>query len=79
MKLKIKLEKSYNHYDCTDKELYDIIQNSLFELNSLYKRLDEIPNIYEEEKISLYNIIDIFWNIELERNNKGKVEVSPNE
>lgn len=70
MALKIKLEKSFNHYNCTEKEIYDIIQNSLSELNSLYKRLDEIPNIYEEEKTSLYNIIDIFWNVELDKRNK---------
>lgn len=72
MNLKIKLEKSFNHYNCTEKEIYDIIQNSLSELNSLYKRLDEIPNIYEEEKTSLYNIIDIFWNVELDKSNKEK-------
>lgn len=65
MKLKINLNKSYNHYDYIEKEVYDIIKDSLSELNTLYKRLDGISNIYEEEKIALYNIIDIFWNIEL--------------
>lgn len=72
MNLKIKLEKSFNHYNYTEKEIYGIIKNSLCELNNLYKRLDEIPNIYEEEKISLYNIIDIFWNVELDKSNKEK-------
>lgn len=64
MQFKINFEKSYNHHNYTEDEVYEIIKKSLSEINELYKRIDEIDGIYEEEKISLYNIIDIFWNIE---------------
>lgn len=79
MKLIINYKKSYNHYGCTENEIYEIIKSSLKELNNLYDKVDEISQITDEQKNSLYNIIDIFWNVELSKSNKEKVEVSQNE
>ncbi len=63
MKIIINPEKSYSHYCYTEDELYKIIKMSLEDVNSLYAKLDKIEDVSDEEKISLYNIIDIFWNI----------------
>ena len=60
MKLIINTKKSYNHYDYTENEIYEIIKSSLKELNNLYNKADEVSQITDEQKNSLYNIVDIF-------------------
>lgn len=66
LKLKIDLSRTFNHYDMSDKEVYDILKQDVKYINDLCDRLDDIEEISDEEKNSIYNIIDILWNVELE-------------
>lgn len=66
LKLKIDLSHTFNHYDMDNKEVYDILKQDVKYINDLYERLDDIEGISDEEKKSIYDIIDILWNIELE-------------
>ena len=66
LKLKIDLSRTFNHYDMSNKEVYDILKQDVKYINDLCDRLDDIEEISDEEKNSIYNIIDILWNVELE-------------
>ena len=66
LKLKIDLSHTFNHYDMNNKEAYDILKQAVKDINDLYERLDDIEEISDEEKNSIYNIIDILWSVELE-------------
>lgn len=66
LKLKIDLSRTFNHYDMNNKEVYDVLKQAIKDINDLYERLDGIEEISDEEKNSIYNIIDILWNVELE-------------
>ena len=66
LKLKIDLSRTFNHYDMSDKEVYDILKQDVKYINDLCDRLDDIEEISDEEKNSIYNIIDILWSVELE-------------
>lgn len=66
LKLKIDLSHTFNHYDMDNKEVYDILKQAIKDINNLDDRLDDIEGISDEEKKSIYDIIDILWNIELE-------------
>ena len=66
LKLKIDLSHTFNHYDMNNKEVYDILKRAVKDINNLYERLDDIEGISDEEKKSVYDIIDILWNVELE-------------
>lgn len=70
IKLVLNHDKSHNHYNYTENEIYETIKSSLLELNSFYSRLNGIPEVDEEEKNALYNIIDIFWNAELDKDSE---------
>ena len=66
LKLKIDLSHTFNHYDMNNKEVYNILKQAVKDINGLYERLDDIEEISNEEKKSIYDIIDILWNVELE-------------
>ena len=66
LKLKIDLSHTFNHYDMSNKEVYDILKQDVKYINNLCDRLDDIEEISGEEKNSIYNIIDILWSVELE-------------
>ena len=66
LKLKIDLSHTFNHYDMDNKEVYDILKQDVKYINDLCDRLDDIEEISDEEKNSIYNIIDILWSVELE-------------
>lgn len=66
LKLKIDLSRTFNHYDMGNKEVYDILKQDVKYINDLCDRLDDIEEISDEEKNSIYNIIDILWSVELE-------------
>lgn len=66
LKLKIDLSHTFNHYDMNNKEVYDVLKQAIKDINDLYERLDNIDEISDEEKNSIYDIIDILWNVELE-------------
>lgn len=66
LKLKIDLSHTFNHYDMNNKEVYDILKQAIKDINNLYERLDDIEGISDEEKKSIYDIIDILWSVELE-------------
>ena len=66
LKLKIDLSRTFNHYDMSNKEVYDILKQDVKYINDLCDRLDDIEEISDEEKNSIYDIIDILWNVELE-------------
>ena len=66
LKLKIDLSRTFNHYDMNNKEVYDILKQDVKYINDLCDRLDDIEEISDEEKNSIYNIIDILWSVELE-------------
>ena len=66
LKLKIDLSRTFNHYDMSNKEVYDILKQNVKYINDLCDRLDDIEEISDEEKNSIYNIIDILWSVELE-------------
>lgn len=66
LKLKIDLSRTFNHYDMSNKEVYDILKQDVKYINDLCDRLDDIEEISDEEKNSIYNIIDILWSVELE-------------
>ena len=66
LKLKIDLSRTFNHYDMSNKEVYDILKQAIKDINDLCDRLDDIEEISDEEKNSIYNIIDILWSVELE-------------
>ena len=66
LKLKIDLSRTFNHYDMSNKEVYDILKQDVKYINDLCDRLDDIEEISDEEKNSIYNIIAILWSVELE-------------
>ena len=70
LKLKIDLSHTFNHYDMDNKEVYDILKQAIKDINNLYEKLDDIEGISDEEKKSIYDIIDILWNVELEEKQK---------
>ena len=70
LKLKIDLSHTFNHYDMNNKEVYDILKQAVKDINDLYERLDDIEGISDEEKKSIYDIIDILWSVELEEKQK---------
>ena len=65
LKLKIDLSHTFNHYDMNNKEAYNILKQAIEDINNLYERLDDIEGISDEEKKSIYDIVDILWNVEL--------------
>lgn len=73
LKLKIDLSHTFNHYDMDNKEVYDILKQAIKDINNLYERLDDIEGINDEEKKSIYDIIDILWNVELEEKQNGNI------
>ena len=73
LKLKIDLSHTFNHYDMDNKEVYDILKQAIKDINNLYERLDDIEGISDEEKKSIYDIIDILWNVELEEKQNGNI------
>lgn len=73
LKLKIDLSHTFNHYDMDAKEVYDILKQAIKDINNLYERLDDIEGISDEEKKSIYDIIDILWNVELEEKQNGNI------
>ena len=74
LKLKIDLSRTFNHYDMSNKEVYDILKQDVKYINDLCDRLDDIEEIFDvfrtlrkvQKKNSIYNIIDILWSVELE-------------
>ena len=66
LKLKIDLSHTFNHYDMNNKEVYNILKQAIKDINDLYEKLDNIEGISDEEKNSIYDIIDILWTVELE-------------
>ena len=60
------MSRTFNHYDMSNKEVYDILKQDVKYINNLCDRLDDIEEISGEEKNSIYNIIDILWSVELE-------------
>lgn len=73
LKLKIDLSRTFNHYDMSNKEVYDILKQAIKDINNLYGRLDDVEGISDEEKKSIYDIIDILWNIELEEKQNDNI------
>ena len=73
LKLKIDLSHTFNHYDMNNKEVYDILKQAIKDINNLYERLDDIEGISDEEKKSIYDIIDILWNAELEEKQNDNI------
>ena len=74
LKLKIDLSHTFNHYDMNNKEVYDILKQAVKDINDLYERLDNINEISDEEKNSIYDIIDILWNVELEEKQDDNID-----
>ena len=74
LKLKIDLSRTFNHYDMNNKEVYDILKQAVKDINDLYERLDDIEGISDEEKNSIYDIIDILWNVELEEKQDDNID-----
>ena len=73
LKLKIDLSHTFNHYDMNNKEVYNILKQAIKDINDLYEKLDNIEGISDEEKNSIYNIIDILWNVELEEKQNDNI------
>ena len=73
LKLKIDLSHTFNHYDMDNKEVYDILKQAIKDINNLYERLDDIEGISDEEKKSIYDVIDILWNVELEEKQNDNI------
>lgn len=73
LKLKIDLSYTFNHYDMNNKEVYNILKQAIKDINDLYEKLDNIEGISDEEKNSIYDIIDILWNVELEEKQNDNI------
>ena len=73
LKLKIDLSHTFNHYDMNNKEVYTILKQAIKDINDLYEKLDNIEGISDEEKNSIYDIIDILWNVELEEKQNDNI------
>lgn len=73
LKLKIDLSHTFNHYDMNNKEVYGILKQAVKDINDLYERLDDIEEISDEEKNSIYNIIDILQSVELEEKQNDNI------
>ena len=73
LKLKIDLSHTFNHYDMNNKEVYDVLKQAIKDINDLYERLDNIDESSDEEKNSIYDIIDILWNVELEEKQNDNI------
>ena len=74
LKLKIDLSRTFNHYNMNNKEVYDVLKQAVKDINDLYERLDDIEGISDEEKNSIYDIIDILWNVELEEKQDDNID-----
>lgn len=66
MLIKLYKDKSINHYCYTDDELFNILKDSVYTLNTMYERLRDSDDFDDDECNRVYNIIDILWDMELQ-------------
>ena len=67
MTINLKLDKSMNNYEIkTEKELIRLIKNRLIDLTTLYNTMknNDLIDYTEEEKLALFDILDILYTIE---------------
>lgn len=63
MNITIDKTKTINHYCYDDKELFDILKDSVKTLMLMYERISKSD---DDEVNKVYNIIDILWGIKLQ-------------
>ena len=63
MNITIDKTKTINHYCYDDKELFDILKDSVM---LMYERISKSDDFDDDEVNKVYNIIDILWGIKLQ-------------
>ena len=66
MNITIDKTKTINHYCYDDKELFDILKDSVRTLDRMYERISESDDFDDDECNRVYNIIDILWSMKLQ-------------
>lgn len=66
MSITIDKTKTINHYCYDDKELFDILKDSVKTLDRMYERITDSDDFDDDEVNKVYNIIDILWGMKLQ-------------